>query len=98
MKIKEINLIGIGLRTLGAVPMVGTMKFKIARNIKAVEDILEDAMKSSDDIDNDDSMLDMDVKIDLIRFTEDELEPLEIDSKTIFMLLPIIERSEHHND
>jgi hypothetical protein len=91
MKIKDLNLVGIGLRKLGDIPMSGPMKFKIARNIKIVEDILQDAMSSSEDIDNDDALLDMDVKVDLIDFTEDELEPLELDSKTIFMLLPLIE-------
>ena len=90
MKIKDLNLVGIGLRKLGDIPMSGPMKFKIARNIKIVEDILQDAMSSSEDIDNDNELLDMDVKVELIDFTEDELEPLEIDSKTIFMLLPLI--------
>lgn len=91
MRIKDLNLVGIGLRKLGDLPMTGTMKFKIARNIKIVEDILQDAMKSSEDIDNDKDLLDMDVRVELLHFTEDELEPLEIDSKTIFMLLPIVD-------
>lgn len=90
MKIKDLNLVGIGLRKLGDLPMTGPMKFKIARNIKIVEDILQDAMTSSEDIDNDNELLDMDVKVEFIDFTEGELEPLELDSKTIFMLLPII--------
>lgn len=90
MKIKDLNLVGIGLRNLGDLPMTGPMKFKIARNIKIVEDILQDAMTSSEDIDNDNELLDMDVKVEFIDFTEGELEPLELDSKTIFMLLPII--------
>lgn len=90
MKIKDLNLVGIGLRKIGDLPMTGTMKFKIARNIKVVEDILQDAMKSSEDIDNDNELLEMDVKVDLINFTEKELAPIEIDSKTIYMLLPLI--------
>lgn len=90
MKIKDLNLVGIGLRNLGDLPMTGPTKFKIARNIKIVEDILQDAMTSSEDIDNDNELLDMDVKVEFIDFTEGELEPLELDSKTIFMLLPII--------
>lgn len=91
MKIKDLNLVGMGLRKLGDIPMSGPMKFKIARNIKIVEDILQDAMSSSEDIDNDNELLDMDVKVEFMDFTEGELEPLELDSKTIFMLLPIIE-------
>ena len=90
MKIKELNILGMGLRSLGDLPMVGSMKFKIARNIKAVEDILEDAMAASEDVDNDADLLNTDVDVNLMKFTEEELEPLEIDSKTIFMLLPII--------
>ena len=44
--IKELNIIGIGLRSIGGLPLVGALKFKIARNLKAAEDILEDAMLS----------------------------------------------------
>lgn len=90
MKIKDLNIVGIGLRTLGEMPMTGTMKFKIARNIKIVEDILQDAMASTDDIDSDNELLGMDVKVDFLKFTEHELAPLEIDSKTIYMILPLI--------
>lgn len=90
MTIKELNILGMGLRALGDLPMVGSMKFKIARNIKAVEDILEDAMAASEDVDNDADLLNTDVDVNLMKFTEEELEPLEIDSKTIFMLLPIV--------
>lgn len=90
MTIKELNILGMGLRALGDLPMVGSMKFKIARNIKAVEDILEDALSASEDVDNDADLLNTDVDVNLMKFTEEELEPLEIDSKTIFMLLPIV--------
>ena len=90
MTIKELNILGMGLRALGDLPMVGSMKFKIARNLKAVEDILEDAMAASEDVDNDADLLNTDVDVNLMKFTEEELEPLEIDSKTIFMLLPIV--------
>lgn len=98
MKIKELNILGMGLRALGDLPMVGKMKFKIARNLKVVEDILEDAMKASEDVDNDNDLLDTDVEVSLMTFTEEELEPLEIDSKTIFMLLPIIEKEGASED
>ena len=92
--IKELNIIGMGLRSLGDLPLVGALKFKIARNLKAAEDILEDAMRSSEDIDNDTDLLDTSVNVDFMNFTEEELEPLEIDSKTIFMLLPLIGNEE----
>lgn len=90
MTIKEINILGMGLRSLGEVPMAGTMKFKIARNLKVVEDILEDALHASEDVDNEADLLATEVDVNLMHFTEEELEPLELDSKTIFMLLPII--------
>lgn len=98
MKIKELNILGMGLRALGELPMVGAMKFKIARNLKVVEDILEDAMKASNDVDNDTDLLETDVDVNLMNFTEEELEPLEIDSKTIFMLLPIISEGESEDE
>lgn len=90
MKIKEVNTIGIGLRALGDLPIKGRLKFKVARNIKMAEDILVDAMGSITNEEDEREVMETKVDIEFLKFTEPELEPLEVDSKTIYMLLPII--------
>lgn len=90
MKIKELNTIGIGLRALGDLPIKGGLKFKVARNIKMAEDVLVDAMGSITNEEDEREVMETKVDIEFLKFTEPELEPLEVDSKTIYMLLPII--------
>jgi hypothetical protein len=90
MKIKELNTIGIGLRALGDLPIKGGLKFKVARNIKMAEDILVDAMGSITNEEDEREVMETKVDVEFLKFTEPELEPLEVDSKTIYMLLPII--------
>lgn len=98
MKIKELNTIGIGLRALGNLPIKGGLKFKVARNIKMAEDVLVDAMESITNDEEEKEVMETSVDVEFINFTENELEPLEVDSKTIYMLLPIIEVQANSNE
>lgn len=98
MKIKELNTIGIGLRALGDLPIKGGLKFKVARNIKMAEDILVDAMGSITNEEDEREVMETSVDVEFINFTENELDPLEVDSKTIYMLLPIIEFQANSNE
>ena len=91
MKIKELNTIGIGLRDLGDLPLKGRLKFKVARNIKIAEDILVDAMEAASTDKDSDEVMNTEIDVKLLHFKEEELEPLEINSKVIYMLLPIID-------
>lgn len=91
MKIKELNTIGIGLRDLGDLPIKGRLKFKVARNIKIAEDILVDAMEAAATDKDSDEVLNTEINVKLLHFNEEELEPLELNSKVIYMLLPIID-------
>lgn len=91
MKIKELNTIGIGLRELGDLPIKGRLKFKVARNIKIAEDILVDAMEAASTDKDSDEVLNTKINVKLLHFNEEELEPLELNSKVIYMLLPIID-------
>lgn len=91
MKIKELNTIGIGLRDLGDLPIKGRLKFKVARNIKIAEGILVDAMEAAATDKDSDEVLNTEINVKLLHFNEEELEPLELNSKVIYMLLPIID-------
>lgn len=96
MKIKEINQIGQGLQRLMDVKMSGPLKFKIARNQRLSDSIIEDALKATDS--NNDAqavkeVMEMDVDADFTLFTESELEELEIEPAVIYMLYEIIDES-----
>lgn len=93
MKIKQLNTIGMGLRELGELPIKGRLKFKVARNIKVAEDILADAASSIKTEEDSIDVMNTDVDVEFLSFTEEELEPFELNSKTVYMLLDIIEPS-----
>lgn len=93
MKIKQLNTIGMGLRELGELPIKGKLKFKVARNIKLAEDILSDAAKSIKTEEDNNEIMETEVDVEFLSFTEEELEPFELNSKTVYMLLDIIEPS-----
>lgn len=95
LKIKEINKIAMGLHELGEVKMVGPLKFKIIRNIKIVDDILEDVIAANNNsIDVPVELLENEVDVILHTFTQEELNDLEISSNTLYQLYDIIEGVE----
>ena len=95
LKIKQINKIAMGLHELGEIKMPGSLKFKIIRNIKIVDDILEDVIKANDNsVEVPNEILEEEVEINLQAFNQEELNDLEISSNTLYQLYEIIEGVE----
>lgn len=92
LKIKQVNKIAAGLRELGEIKMPGPLKFKIIRNTKMVDDILEDVVKANNnDVNVPVELLENEVNIEPLMFSKEELANLEVSANTLYQLYEIIE-------
>lgn len=96
LKIKQINKIAMGLRDLGEIKMTGPLKFKIIRNAKILDDILEDVIKANNnDVNVPVELLENEVEMEPLIFSKDELTNLEVSANTLYQLYEIIEGVDH---
>lgn len=92
LKIKQVNKIAMGLRDLGEIKMSGPLKFKIIRNTKMFDDILEDVVKANNnDVNVPVELLENEIDIEPLMFSKEELTNLEVSANTLYQLYEIIE-------
>jgi len=94
MKVRDINEISKGLQALMEVEMSGVTKFKIARNQRVVDAIIDDAIRATSGGTKQDTMevMEKEVSAELEYIYEDELLDLEIKPSVIYFLSKIIKR------
>lgn len=96
LKIKQVNKIAMGLRDLGEIKMTGPLKFKIIRNTKIVDDILEDVIKANNnDVNVPVELLENEVEMQPCIFSKKELTNIEVSANTLYKLYEIIERDDY---
>lgn len=83
LTIKEINIINIGLIELMDVKVPGDLKFKILRNNKKAEEVLNIAQEVINSNKDDISIFDKEEEIDFDKFTQEELRDLTISARTL---------------
>lgn len=96
LKIKQINKIAMGVRDLGEIKMAGPLKFKIIRNTKILDDVLEDVIKANNnDVNVPVELLENEVEIEPLIFSKKELTDLEVSANTLYQLYEIIEGADY---
>lgn len=96
LKIKQINKIAMGVRDLGEIKMTGPLKFKIIRNTKILDDVLEDVIKANNnDVNVPVELLENEVEIEPLIFSKKELTDLEVSANTLYQLYEIIEGADY---
>lgn len=94
-KINELNNIAIGLQALSVVKMKGSIKFKIVRDLREVDEILSDALKANNNNpEMSKDIADKVVNVDLEEIYENELEDLEITPAVIYQLGGLLRQQE----
>lgn len=96
---KEIIMVNNALGEIFNIPMRGLLKFKVARNKRALEEITLDILEATDNLESEDAeeVLEETVEVEIQPLMEMELADVEISPSTIILLDPIIEE-ETNND
>lgn len=99
MKLRQINMISKGLGEFFRLPLKGPIKFKIVRNARAADTILEDAIKANNNDPNlPIELLEEEAPVTFEKFTIEELEDIEVTPEVIYTLWDIIETKEEINE
>lgn len=83
LTIKEINIINIGLIEMMDVKVPGDLKFKILKNNKKAEEVLNIAQEAMDKTKDNKSVFNKIEDIEFDKFTQEELINLTISARTL---------------
>lgn len=99
LTISELNKINKGLQDLAGIEISGSLKFDIARNMRLIEEILNDAVTANNGSFNlSPELANKEVEVNLTPILKEDLLPLEIKPAAIYFIDKLLDKEEEKTD
>lgn len=99
IKIGELNRINKGLQDLAGIEISGSLKFDIARNMRLIDEILNDAITANNgSLNLSPELANKEVEVALTPISKEELLPLEIKPATIYFIDKLLDEEEKDDE